>query len=184
MAVNESEESRYQSSYGGGWVSAAQRIAEIMCERQAKSKKVDLPPKFWNLPTWKRSFMQQILAANSLLKVYKPKSILFCNIDTNHFYKWWNFTSIIDFKWNNFGKTYYCFIWFFYAIFFLCFALASTLEQHDILFIISILLGLIHLTFEIQQCLWKPKNYFNDPWNYFGKMQDYFMIFKRKKNKN
>src|SRR5688572_19284903 len=76
MAVNESEESRYQSSYGGGWVSAAQRIAEIMCERQAKSKKVDLPPKFWNLPTWKRSFMQQILAANSLLKVYKPKSIL------------------------------------------------------------------------------------------------------------
>jgi hypothetical protein len=76
MATNESNESRYQSAYGGNWVTPAQRIAEIMCERLAKQKKIDLPVKFWNLPAWKRTFMQQILAANSLLKVYKPKSIL------------------------------------------------------------------------------------------------------------
>ncbi|RGB27721.1 hypothetical protein C1646_768761 [Rhizophagus diaphanus] len=30
--------------------------------------------------------------------LYKPKSILFCNIDSKHFYNWWNFAAIIDFK--------------------------------------------------------------------------------------
>ncbi|CAB4427946.1 unnamed protein product [Rhizophagus irregularis] len=34
--------------------------------------------------------------------LYKPKSILFCNIDSNNFYKWWNFAAIVNFKW----KTY------------------------------------------------------------------------------
>ena len=36
--------------------------------------------------------------------LYKQKSILFCNIDSDNFYKWWNFAAIIDFKWNTFGK--------------------------------------------------------------------------------
>ncbi|PKB96386.1 hypothetical protein RhiirA5_434931 [Rhizophagus irregularis] len=30
--------------------------------------------------------------------LYKPKSILFYNLDSNHFYNWWNFAAIIDFK--------------------------------------------------------------------------------------
>ncbi|PKC09586.1 hypothetical protein RhiirA5_415467 [Rhizophagus irregularis] len=100
--------------------------------------------------------------------LYKPKPILFYNIDTNNFYKWWNFAAIIDFKWKIFEKIYYL-IWLIYTIFFLCFALASTLEQdnNNILFIISILLGFIHLTFEIRQCLWNPKFYFTDLWNLF-----------------
>jgi hypothetical protein len=106
--------------------------------------------------------------------LYKPKPILFYNIDTNNFYKWWNFAAIIDFKWKIFEKIYYL-IWLFYTIFFLCFALASTLEQdnNNILFIISILLGFIHLTFEIRQCLWNPKFYFTDLWNLFGKLLTY-----------
>jgi hypothetical protein len=97
--------------------------------------------------------------------LYKPKSILFCNVDSKNYYKWWNFAAIIDYL-----------ILIFYAIFFICFALATTLDQNFIsefyrmiLFIISILLGFIHLYFEIQQCLWKPKIYFNDPLNLFGK---------------
>jgi len=39
----------------------------------------------------------------------------------------------------------------------------------DILFASSILLGLVHLTFEIRQYLWNPKVYINDTWNIFGR---------------
>ncbi|CAB5367008.1 unnamed protein product [Rhizophagus irregularis] len=60
--------------------------------------------------------------------LYKPKSILFCNIDSNHFYNWWNFTVIIDFKWKTFGRVYYYLIWLFYTIFYICYSLASTLK--------------------------------------------------------
>ena len=100
----------------------------------------------------------------------KPKSILFCNIDSNNFYKWWNFAAIIDFKWKTFGRFYYFLIWFFYTIFFICFTLAITLDlQRKILFIISIILCLIHVIFEIRQFLWRPKAYLEDFVNLFGK---------------
>src|SRR5438045_2459149 len=127
----------------------------------------------------KRNFWSEFLC--------KPKSIRFCNVDSENFYKWWNFAAIIDFKWRDFGKFYYCWIWFFYTIFILCFILATTKpselnydpELTDseysvdytgffpvwILFIISSLFGLGHLFFEIRQCLWKPKQYFSDAWN-------------------
>ena len=108
--------------------------------------------------------------------LYRPKSILFCNVDTNDFYRWWNFAAIIDFKWRTFGRYYYCLIWLFYTIFSLCFVLASTLDQNSIsdsnrkiLFIFSIILGLIHLSFEFRQFLWKLKIYIKDFWNLFGK---------------
>ena len=61
----------------------------------------------------------------------------------------------------------------FYTIFFICFALASILNLVDfhrrILFIISILLGFMHLFFEIKQCLWDWKIYIKDLVNLFGK---------------
>ena len=108
--------------------------------------------------------------------LYKPKSTLFCNVDSNDLYRWWNFAAIIDFKWRNFGRYYYYFIWLLYTIFSLCFALASTLDQNlisdtnrKVLFVISIILGFMHLYFEIQQFLWKPKIYIKDFWNLFGK---------------
>src|SRR5581483_8520039 len=111
---------------------------------------------------------------NELL--YKPKPILFCNVDTNDFYKWWNFAAITDFKWRKLAKYYYYTIWFFYTIFFLCFALVSTLDQdlisdtnRTILFNITGILGCIHLFFEIEQLFWKPKFYVKDLWNLFGK---------------
>jgi hypothetical protein len=109
--------------------------------------------------------------------LYKQKSILFCNIDTNNFYKWWNFAAIIDFKWKVFGRTYYYLNWFFYTIFFICFILPLTFYTNFIinkviLIIIPILLilfGFIYLIIEIRQCLWKPQIYFSDPWNVIGK---------------
>ncbi|CAB4384447.1 unnamed protein product [Rhizophagus irregularis] len=106
--------------------------------------------------------------------LYNPKSLLFCNIDSNHFYNWWNFAAIIDFKWRTFGRIYYFLIWFLYIVYYICYTLASILEpnfitdvQRKSLFIISIIFGSIFLIFEILQCLWDYKIYFKDPWNYF-----------------
>lgn len=76
MAKVQSDESRYESRYGGGFITPAQYIAEVMCERVAKKNKKDLPIKFWNLPAHKRNFMVTILAANALLKLYHPKAII------------------------------------------------------------------------------------------------------------
>ena len=100
--------------------------------------------------------------------LYQPKSILFCNIDSNNFYKWWNFAAVVDFKWNTFGKYYYYLIWLFYTIFYLCFTLAIV-KNNNSLFIITIILGFVHLYFEFRQFLHKPKIYYKDPGNIFGK---------------
>ncbi|GES78513.1 hypothetical protein GLOIN_2v1881038 [Rhizophagus clarus] len=114
--------------------------------------------------------------------IYKPKSpwntfidnqksILFCNIDSNNYYQWWNFAAIIDFKWKTFGKMYYFLIWIFYTIFLICFVLASTLSfsnpHRKILYIFSILLGFVHLSFEVRQFLWERSHYIKDLWNLF-----------------
>ncbi|CAB5355561.1 unnamed protein product [Rhizophagus irregularis] len=106
--------------------------------------------------------------------LHKPKSILFCNIDSNNFYKWWNFAAIVDFKWKTYGRIYYYSIWFFYTLFYICYSLASTIEQNSLpdfyrkfFFIISIIFGSLFLIFEIRQCLWDYKIYFNDTWNLF-----------------
>ncbi|PKY21967.1 hypothetical protein RhiirB3_435726 [Rhizophagus irregularis] len=81
--------------------------------------------------------------------LYKPKSILFCNIDSNHFYNWWNFTVIIDFKWKTFGRS-------------------ISDSYFELLFIISIIFGSTFLIFEIRQYLWNYKHYFKDIlWNLF-----------------
>ncbi|GBB87756.1 hypothetical protein RclHR1_14240005 [Rhizophagus clarus] len=122
---------------------------------------------------------------NSILKVitpksnciwnkflYRPKSILFSNMDGDGFYNLWNFAAIIDFKWQTFGRFYYYLIWAFYTIFYVCYALASTLEQNSIpdiyfnlLFIISIIFGSVFLILETRQFLWDYKIYINDTWN-------------------
>lgn len=67
---------KYKSSFSGHDVSPAQYIAEIMCNRQALKKKERLPDKFWNTPKWRIPFKQQIIAANSLLKIYEPDEII------------------------------------------------------------------------------------------------------------
>ncbi|PKY20804.1 hypothetical protein RhiirB3_524567 [Rhizophagus irregularis] len=92
-------------------------------------------------------------------------------INSNHFYNWWNFAAIIDFKWETFGRVYYYLIWLFYTIFYVCYSLASTLELSDfyfkLLLIISIIFGSTFLIFEIRRILWNYKIYFNNVWNLF-----------------
>lgn len=77
MAENQTIESRYESKYGGGFVTPAQYIAEMVCERMAKKDKKDLPYKFWNDDSWKMTFKSQLLAVLGLLKIgYSPIVII------------------------------------------------------------------------------------------------------------
>lgn len=76
MGKERTDASPYESRYGGGWVTPAQYLAEGMIARQARTKQVDLPPRFWNLDRWKRDFLLQLRHATALLKLYSPEAIL------------------------------------------------------------------------------------------------------------
>ncbi len=71
MATNE-----YSSKYTDKKVSAAQKLAEFICERQADKQRKALTYRFWNLPEWKAVFLNQLRAAQSLLKLYTPEAIM------------------------------------------------------------------------------------------------------------
>lgn len=71
-----SEKSRYTSKYGGGSISASQKITEMICEAKAKRAGRALPEKFWELDEWNKYFRQQIPAAASLLKTYSFQAIV------------------------------------------------------------------------------------------------------------
>lgn len=78
MAKTRSEASKWPSRYSpGGWVTAAQYIIELVCERQARNKNnADLPVKFWNLPEWQKEYVSQTRATHKLLKKYEPQAII------------------------------------------------------------------------------------------------------------
>lgn len=68
---------KYPSKYSNGKsVSAAQFIAETICERLAKKQKKDLHFRFWLSKEWEKEYKGQIAAANKLLKTYNARSIL------------------------------------------------------------------------------------------------------------
>jgi len=68
MAKQRSDDSKYESRHGGGWITPAQFLAEVMCERTAKENLEELPIKFWNKPRWKKEFFKQLNLANIILK--------------------------------------------------------------------------------------------------------------------
>lgn len=76
MAEEQTEASRYQSKYGGGFITPQAYIVEMICERMAQKNKTTLPVKFWNTPKWKKIFLTQLLAATSLLKIYSAPAII------------------------------------------------------------------------------------------------------------
>ena len=57
-------------------ISAAQYLAEFMCERIAHKDGKVLTTKFWNKPEWGKVFRAQITHANKWLKSYDARSIL------------------------------------------------------------------------------------------------------------
>lgn len=65
----------YTSRYTDKLITAAQYLAEMMCERQAKKEKKDLCKQFWNTDYWIRPFKIQLRFANQLLKIYSCEAI-------------------------------------------------------------------------------------------------------------
>jgi hypothetical protein len=62
-------ERKYESKYGAeGLITAAQFLAEEICQRIAKKENKVLGYRFWQKPEWKKIFQRQIVAANALLK--------------------------------------------------------------------------------------------------------------------
>lgn len=76
MAKDQTDKSRYQSRYSSSFVTAAQYITELICEKHAKYNKKDLMHEFWKLPEWAKHFRQQIPTASKLLTKYSASAII------------------------------------------------------------------------------------------------------------
>jgi hypothetical protein len=112
---------------------------------------------------------------NWFLELIKPQPSLFVETISRDIYKTWNGEAIINFKWNTYGSFYYSIIWIGFMVLLGCFTTATTIPQQYInddirknLFIASIILGFIHLSFEVRQFIYNPLKWFNDFWNIFG----------------
>ncbi|PKC02773.1 hypothetical protein RhiirA5_424748 [Rhizophagus irregularis] len=103
----------------------------------------------------------------------KPQSSPFTKTQNNDLYKTWNGEVFINFKWRVFGRYYYAGIWILFIIYLACFTLASIPydifndENRKKLFFLSIILGFIHLLFEVRQFIWSPIKWIFDIWNLF-----------------
>ena len=77
MAKQRSDRSKYKSPSTGEYCTAAQYIAEIVCQRQAEKDNVGTPAyKFWNTEKWKKSYTHQIILANRLVNKHDERAII------------------------------------------------------------------------------------------------------------
>ncbi|PKY51264.1 hypothetical protein RhiirA4_468183 [Rhizophagus irregularis] len=113
---------------------------------------------------------------NWLLKLIRPQPSSFTETINRNIYKTWNGKALINFKWNTYGKYYYEIIWILFMTLLGCFTAAAMIPQQYIneevrqqLFITSIILGFIHLIFEIRQFFYNIIKWFYNFWNIFGK---------------
>ncbi len=100
---------------------------------------------------------------------------------TEEIYKTWNGEALINFKWNSYGKYYYAMIWIKFIALLGCFTVAATLPgiSKDIrnqLLIASMILGFIHLSFEIRQFIYEPIEWIGDFRNILG-MLKYLIVY-------
>ncbi|RGB39045.1 hypothetical protein C1646_812276 [Rhizophagus diaphanus] len=104
-------------------------------------------------------------------ELIKPKTSLFVEVMNRDIYKSWSGESLINFKWNAYGKYYYAIIWFMFMALFICFSAAASIslneDTRNRLLIASIILGFIHLSFEIRQLIFNPYKWIHSFWNFF-----------------
>ena len=68
---------KYPSRYSNEkFVSAAQYITEMICEKKAKIDKEDLHHRFWTNKKWSSFFRNQIATANKLVSKYGEKAVI------------------------------------------------------------------------------------------------------------
>ena len=79
MAKNPTDKSKYRSKYtpNNKYITCAQYVAEIMCERQAQKNMSDLPIKFWDTKKWKGQFFVQVREAQKLISKYGDGNNMF-----------------------------------------------------------------------------------------------------------
>lgn len=77
MAKNRSDKSRYKSPSTGEYCTAAQYIAELMCQRMAENENEgSLAYKFWNTEKWNKAYKHQLVLANRLVKNHDERAII------------------------------------------------------------------------------------------------------------
>ncbi len=78
MAKEQTEKSRYPSRYGGSdnYVTGAQYIIELICEKKARLSNRTLPLKFWNHPEWSSFYKRWLRQVHLLLKQFDEKAII------------------------------------------------------------------------------------------------------------
>ncbi|PKY39136.1 hypothetical protein RhiirA4_452289 [Rhizophagus irregularis] len=111
---------------------------------------------------------------NWFLELIIPQPSPYVETICKDIYKTWNGETLIDFKWNTYGKYYYIIIWIGFIFLLGCFTAAATIPQQyinndiqQILLVISIVLGFIHLIFEIRQFIYNPIKWIHNFWNIF-----------------
>ncbi|PKY14898.1 hypothetical protein RhiirB3_509525 [Rhizophagus irregularis] len=147
-------------------------IKIIFNERKTKPKLTFLVP-FPGYVTYPKdyNFLKELLI--------KPQSSPFSQTQNNDLYKTWNGEAIINFKWRVFGRYYYAGIWILFIIYLTCFTLASipydifNKEVRKKLFFSSIILGFVHLLFEVRQFIWSPFRWISEIWNLFEPKSDF-----------
>ncbi|PKK71495.1 hypothetical protein RhiirC2_828062 [Rhizophagus irregularis] len=112
------------------------------------------------------------LEYNWILELINPQPSPFVETINRDIYKTWNGESLINFKWDNYGKYYYAIIWIGFNVFLGCFTAAASVPQinsndQSHLLIASFILGLIHLSFEVRQFIYSPSKWIDDYWNFF-----------------
>ncbi|CAJ0896978.1 11693_t:CDS:2 [Entrophospora sp. SA101] len=130
---------------------------------------------------------------------YKPESNSFNHLNVSHtrLFKYLNGEIILNYKWKRFGFQYYVGIWIFYIFFLLSFSGTTMhlLSKDEVItngkeqqlhqgqdndykyLIITIVLGLIHLMFEVKQLIWNRKAYLRDFWKYFNLVTYILTVF-------
>ncbi|RIB30287.1 hypothetical protein C2G38_2136427 [Gigaspora rosea] len=101
-----------------------------------------------------------------------PEPSVFSKHQFPELYKYWQGEALLNFKWNTYGKYYYFVIFIFYFIFMVCFLIVATIKglsnyTQNLLLFTTIILGILHLIFEIRQFIYFPLSWISDIWNYF-----------------
>lgn len=71
---------KYPSKFSPGkLITADKLLAEVICERQARAKGIELPLLFWKTDGykdyWEKELLRQIRSAKALLQLYSPQAI-------------------------------------------------------------------------------------------------------------
>ncbi|CAG8592315.1 23528_t:CDS:2 [Cetraspora pellucida] len=117
-------------------------------------------------------FSSYTLDYNFCKELIFPKPSIFSKHQFPELYKYWCGEALLNFKWNAYGKYYFFAIFIFYLIFMLSFLIVATIEGlsdniQNLLLIANIIFGVLHLTFEIRQCIFSPLSWITEIWNYF-----------------